>query len=61
MKKLELNQMESLQGGGSISSAFICGASIGFGTVLGAFLGGPAGAAYGLVAGASVGCAQDAH
>ena len=60
MKNLELNQMESLTGG-DIGSYFLCGAGIGFGAVLGFALGGPAGSAYGIIAGASLGCAEEVH
>ena len=59
MKKLELNQMENLEGGSG--STFLCGLSIGFGASLGFALGGPVGMVYGGVFAASVGCAQNAY
>lgn len=60
MKTLELNQMETMLGG-DIGDYFLCGAAIGFGAVLGFGLGGPAGSAYGVVAGAYLGCAEEVH
>lgn len=60
MKTLELEQMENVEGG-DVGNYFLCGFGIGFGAVAGFALGGPAGSAYGIIAGASLGCAEEVH
>ena len=59
MKKLELNQMEIVEGGGGPTRIELCRAEMGIGALTGSVLGGPAGffigAALGYIGGAHCG------
>ncbi len=59
MKTLELNQMESVQGG-MAESDFACGFGVAFGAVAGFALGGPAGSVWGAMLGSTF-CATEAY